>query len=117
MHSGRAARQASTTPVYASELASLGGREGAKPVICPAGGLYCSVAVSLSLAFYCTFVSFAPVPEKTSIHIVSENAQRGQQSLQQLYASMESNLALDKHAEEWEWKELNINQTGTGRKP
>ena len=30
--------------------------------------------------------------------LASENAQRGQQSLQQLYASMESNLALAKHA-------------------
>jgi hypothetical protein len=37
--------------------------------------------------------------------VISENAQRGQQSLQQLYASMESNLALAKHAEEWTWKE------------
>ena len=40
--------------------------------------------------------------------LMSENAQRGQQSLQQLYASMESNLALAKHAEEWEWKEADI---------
>src|SRR5580658_8606796 len=37
--------------------------------------------------------------------VISENAQQGQQSLQQLYASMESNLELAKHAEEWEWKE------------
>src|SRR5271163_205458 len=35
------------------------------------------------------------------MQLVSDNAQRGQQSLQQLYASMESNLALAKHAEEW----------------
>ena len=32
-------------------------------------------------------------------------AQQGQRSLGQLYASMESNLALAKHAEQWEWKE------------
>jgi len=37
--------------------------------------------------------------------LIGQNAQQGQQSLQQLYASMESNLALAKHAEEWEWKE------------
>ena len=37
--------------------------------------------------------------------LIGENAQRGQRSLEQLYASMESNLALAKHAEEWEWKE------------
>jgi hypothetical protein len=42
--------------------------------------------------------------------LVSENAQRGQQSLQQLYASMESNLALAKHAEEWEWKEAKTHE-------
>ena len=37
--------------------------------------------------------------------LIGENAQQGQRSLEQLYASMESNLALAKHAEEWEWKE------------
>jgi len=37
--------------------------------------------------------------------VIEQNAQPGQQSLQQLYASVESNLALAKHAEEWEWKE------------
>ena len=36
--------------------------------------------------------------------LIGENAQQGQRSLEQLYASMESNLALAKHAEEWEWK-------------
>jgi hypothetical protein len=43
--------------------------------------------------------------------IISQNAQQGQQSLQQLYASMESNLALAKHAEEWEWKEVKAKDT------
>jgi hypothetical protein len=38
--------------------------------------------------------------------LIGENAQQGQQSLQQLYASMESNLALAKHAEEWEWRRV-----------
>jgi hypothetical protein len=38
--------------------------------------------------------------------LISENAQQGQRSLQQLYASMESNLELAKHAEEWEWKKI-----------
>jgi hypothetical protein len=37
--------------------------------------------------------------------LIGENAQQGQRSLEQLYASMESNLALAKHAEQWEWKE------------
>jgi phosphoenolpyruvate carboxylase len=37
--------------------------------------------------------------------VISENAQ-GQRSLQQLYASVESNLELAKHADEWEWKEV-----------
>jgi hypothetical protein len=37
--------------------------------------------------------------------LIGENAQQGQRSLGQLYASMESNLALAKHAEQWEWKE------------
>jgi hypothetical protein len=37
--------------------------------------------------------------------IISENSQQAQRSLQQLYTSMESNLELAKHAEEWEWKE------------
>ena len=37
--------------------------------------------------------------------LIGENAQQGQRSLGQLYASMESNLALAKHAEQREWKE------------
>jgi hypothetical protein len=32
--------------------------------------------------------------------LIGQNAQQGQRSLQQLYASMGSNLALAKHAEE-----------------
>ena len=40
--------------------------------------------------------------------LIGENAQQGQRSLEQLYASMESNLALAKHAEEWEWKEASL---------
>ena len=42
--------------------------------------------------------------------LIGENAQQGQRSLEQLYASMESNLALAKHAEEWEWKETSSTQ-------
>ena len=42
--------------------------------------------------------------------LIGENAQQGQRSLEQLYASMESNLALAKHAEEWEWKEVDTKQ-------
>jgi hypothetical protein len=37
--------------------------------------------------------------------LISENAQQAQRSLQQLYTSVESNLELAKHAEDWEWKE------------
>lgn len=37
--------------------------------------------------------------------LISQNAQQGQQALTDLYRSMESNLALATHAEEWEWKE------------
>jgi hypothetical protein len=37
--------------------------------------------------------------------LISENSQQAQRSLQQLYTSVESNLELAKHAEEWEWKE------------
>ncbi len=39
------------------------------------------------------------------IQLISENLKRGQQSLQGLYQSIESNLELAKHAETWEWKE------------
>ena len=42
--------------------------------------------------------------------VISENAQQGQKSLQQLYASMESNLELAKFAEAWEWKEAEARQ-------
>ena len=38
--------------------------------------------------------------------VIEQNAEQGRQSLQQLYTSVESNLALAKHAEEWEWKEV-----------
>jgi hypothetical protein len=38
--------------------------------------------------------------------LISQNAQQGQRSLEQLCASMESNLALAKHAEAWEWREV-----------
>jgi hypothetical protein len=37
--------------------------------------------------------------------LIEQNAQQGQRSLEQLYASMESNLALATHAEEWEWRQ------------
>ena len=42
--------------------------------------------------------------------LIGEKAQQGQRSLEQLYASMESNLALAKHAEEWEWKEAKTHE-------
>jgi hypothetical protein len=45
------------------------------------------------------------------MNLIRENIRQGQQSLQQLYASMESNLALGKHAEEWEWKEAKPSET------
>ena len=32
--------------------------------------------------------------------------QRGQQAMQQLHQAIESSLALAKHAEGWEWKEI-----------
>jgi hypothetical protein len=38
--------------------------------------------------------------------LVAENAQRGTQAMQQLLQSVESALQLAKHAEEWEWKEV-----------
>jgi len=34
------------------------------------------------------------------------NMQQGQQAMQNLYQSIESNLALAKHAEIWGWKEI-----------
>ena len=37
--------------------------------------------------------------------LISENSQQAQRSLQQLYASVDSNLELAKFAEDWEWKE------------
>jgi hypothetical protein len=37
--------------------------------------------------------------------LISENAQQAQRSLQQLYTSVESNLELAKHTEDWEWVE------------
>jgi uncharacterized coiled-coil DUF342 family protein len=41
---------------------------------------------------------------------ISENRKLGQQSLQGLYQSIESNLELAKHAEGWEWKEAKPNE-------
>ncbi len=40
------------------------------------------------------------------MQLISENLTRGQQSLQVLYQSIESNLELAKHAEGWSWKEV-----------
>jgi hypothetical protein len=37
---------------------------------------------------------------------IGENAQKGQQAMQQLLQSAETSLQLAKHAEEWEWKEV-----------
>jgi len=39
------------------------------------------------------------------IGMLGQNLNRGQQSLQGLYQSIESNLELAKHAEGWSWKE------------
>jgi hypothetical protein len=41
----------------------------------------------------------------TQMAFVTENHKEGQRALQNLYQSIESNLALAKHAETWEWKE------------
>ena len=40
--------------------------------------------------------------------LIGENAQQGQKALEELYRSTESNLALAKHAEGWEWKEVDV---------
>lgn len=37
---------------------------------------------------------------------IAANAQTGQKALEQLYQSIETSLALAKHAEGWEWKEV-----------
>jgi hypothetical protein len=44
------------------------------------------------------------------IKLIGESAQQCQRSLEQLYTSMESNLALAEHAEEWEWKEAKTDE-------
>jgi hypothetical protein len=38
--------------------------------------------------------------------VVAENAQRGQQAMTGLLQSVESALQLAKHADKWEWKEV-----------
>ncbi len=40
-----------------------------------------------------------------SMQGLGQNMAQGQQAMQQLYASVESNLALATHAEGWSWKE------------
>jgi multidrug resistance efflux pump len=40
-----------------------------------------------------------------AIQAMAQNAGQAQQAMQQLYASVESSLALAKYAEGWEWKE------------
>jgi cell division septum initiation protein DivIVA len=41
-----------------------------------------------------------------AVQAMGQNAGQAQQAMQQLYASVESSLALAKHAEEWGWKEV-----------
>jgi hypothetical protein len=43
--------------------------------------------------------------------LIAQNAQKGQQAMQQLLQGVESALALAKHAEEWEWKEVEAKPT------
>jgi len=45
------------------------------------------------------------------MQLISENLTRGQQSLQGLYQSIESDLELAKHAETWEWKEVDTSKS------
>lgn len=40
------------------------------------------------------------------MQVIAANAQQGQRALQQLQQSVESALGLAKHAETWEWKEV-----------
>ncbi len=41
-----------------------------------------------------------------TMQVLGQNAAEGQKAMKNLYASVETNLALAKHAEEWEWKEV-----------
>jgi hypothetical protein len=43
---------------------------------------------------------------KGAMEAIGRNVQQGQQVLANLHQSIESNLALAKHAEGWEWKEV-----------
>jgi hypothetical protein len=40
------------------------------------------------------------------MEFLGKTAQQGTQSMQQMLANVESNLDLAKHAETWEWKEV-----------
>jgi len=40
------------------------------------------------------------------MQLTAQNAQQGQKAMQQLLQSVESSLELAKHAEAWEWKEV-----------
>lgn len=40
------------------------------------------------------------------MQVIAANAQQGHKAVQQLYQSIETSLALAKHAETWEWKEV-----------
>lgn len=46
---------------------------------------------------------------------IAGNAQQGQKALEQLYAGVETSLALAKHAETWEWKEVENGQEASGK--
>ena len=41
---------------------------------------------------------------------IQQSAEEAQQAMQQLYASVEHNLALAKHPETWDWKEVDCTQ-------
>jgi hypothetical protein len=43
---------------------------------------------------------------KQEMQVIAASAQKGQQVMTNLLQSVESNLALAKHAESWEWKEV-----------
>jgi hypothetical protein len=43
---------------------------------------------------------------KGAMEVIGRNVRQGQQVLANLHQSIESNLALAKHAEGWEWKEV-----------
>lgn len=49
------------------------------------------------------------------MQLLITNAQEGQRAMQQLFQSVESSLALAKHAETWEWKEIETAKEETAK--